>query len=212
MVLIMAKASNKKTENLICNSTDSINTSGSTVPVSDETEAGGQNSSVLSVKASDKNTDAATDGEVKQSDEGTAGGTVKQSANGTIGGTDKQSANGTTGGTDKQSANGTTGGTDRQSASEADKQSAGEAAAEPDKKNIPAATNAYPGEKLVRIRIPHAEDDGDVFVSVNDRNWYIKRGSEVEIPECAAEVLIRREERIADAINYENKLAANRRH
>ena len=60
----MAKASNKKTENLICNSTDSINTSGSTVPVSDETEAGGQNSSVLSVKASDKNTDAATDGEV----------------------------------------------------------------------------------------------------------------------------------------------------
>lgn len=67
MVLIMAKASNKKTENLICNSTDSINTSGSTVPVSDETEAGGQNSSVLSVKASDKNTDAATDGEVKQS-------------------------------------------------------------------------------------------------------------------------------------------------
>ena len=196
----MAKASNKKTENLICNSTDSINTSGSTVPVSDETEAGGQNSSVLSVKASDKNTDAATDGEVKQSDEGTAGGTVKQSANGTIGGTDKQSANGTTGGTD------------RQSASEADKQSAGEATAEPDKKNIPAATNAYPGEKLVRIRIPHAEDDGDVFVSVNDRNWYIKRGSEVEIPECAAEVLIRREERIADAINYENKLAANRRH
>ena len=200
MVLIMAKASNKKTENLICNSTDSINTSGSTVPVSDETEAGGQNSSVLSVKASDKNTDAATDGEVKQSDEGTAGGTVKQSANGTIGGTDKQSANGTTGGTD------------RQSASEADNQSAGEAAAEPDKKSIPAATNAYPGEKLVRIRIPHAEDDGDVFVSVNDRNWYIKRGSEVEIPECAAEVLIRREERIADAINYENKLAANRRH
>lgn len=184
----MAKASNKKTENLICNSTDSINTSRGTVPVSDETEAGGQNSSVLSVKASDKNTDAATDGEVKQSDEGTAGGTVKQSANGT------------------------TGGTDRQSASEADKQSAGEATAEPDKKNIPAATNAYPGEKLVRIRIPHAEDDGDVFVSVNDRNWYIKRGSEVEIPECAAEVLIRREERIADAINYENKLAANRRH
>ena len=200
MVLIMAKASNKKTETLICNSTDSINTSGSTVPVSDETEAGGQNSSVLSVKASDKNTDAATDGEVKQSDEGTADGTVKQSANGAIVGTDKQSANGTTGRTD------------RQSVSEADKQSAGEAAAEPDKKNIPAATNAYPGEKLVRIRIPHAEDDGDVFVSVNDRNWYIKRGSEVEIPECAAEVLIRREERIADAINYENKLAANRRH
>lgn len=79
-------------------------------------------------------------------------------------------------------------------------------------KTVPSATNAYPGEKLVRIRIPHTgDDDGDVFVSVNDRNWYIKRGSEVEIPECAAEVLIRREERIADAIDYENRLAANRR-
>lgn len=200
MVLIMAKASNKKTENLICNSTDSINTSGSTVPVSDETEAGGQNSSVLSVKASDKNTDAATDGEVKQSDEGTADGTVKQSANGAIVGTDKQSANGTTGRTD------------RQSVSEADKQSAGEAAAEPIKKTFRQRQTLIPVKSLVRIRIPHAEDDGDVFVSVNDRNWYIKRGSEVEIPECAAEVLIRREERIADAINYENKLAANRRH
>lgn len=67
-------------------------------------------------------------------------------------------------------------------------------------------------KSLVRIRIPHTgDDDGDVFVSVNDRNWYIKRGSEVEIPECAAEVLIRREERIADAIDYENRLAANRR-
>ena len=79
-------------------------------------------------------------------------------------------------------------------------------------KTVPSATNAYPGEKLVRIRIPHTgDDDGDVFVSVNDRNWYIKRGSEVEIPECAAEVRIRREERIADAIDYENRLAANRR-
>lgn len=179
MVLIMAKASNKKTENLICNSTDSINTSCGTVTVSDETEAGGQNSSVLS-KASVKYTVAATGGEVKQTADVITGGTDKQFSEGTIGGTDKQSSD--------------------------------EAAAEPDKKSIPTATNAYPGEKLVRIRIPHSEDDGDVFVSVNDRNWYIKRGSEVEIPECAAEVLIRREERIADAINYENKLAANRRH
>lgn len=136
MVLIMAKASNKKTENLICNSTDSINTSGSTVPVSDETEAGGQNSSVLSVKASDKNTDAATDGEVKQSDEGTADGTVKQSANGAIVGTDKQSANGTTGRTD------------RQSVSEADKQSAAKQPRSPIKKNIPARQTLIPVKSL----------------------------------------------------------------
>lgn len=196
----MAKASNKKTENLICNSTDSINTSGSTVPVSDETEAGGQNSSVLSVKASDKNTDAATDGEVKQSDEGTADGTVKQSANGAIVGTDKQSANGTTGRTD------------RQSVSEADKQSAGEAAAEPIKKTFRQRQTLIPVKSLSESVSPTLKMTAMFSVSVNDRNWYIKRGSEVEIPECAAEVLIRREERIADAINYENKLAANRRH
>lgn len=168
----MAKASNKKTENLICNCTDSINTSGGTVTVSDETEDGEQNSPVLYEKASDKNTGTATGGEVKQTASGSACETDKQSAEGTAGG----------------------------------------ATAKPDKKSIPTATNAYPGEKLVRIRIPHAEDDSDVFVSVNDRNWYIKRGSEVEIPECAAEVLIRREERIADAIDYENRLAANRKH
>ncbi len=96
--------------------------------------------------------------------------------------------------------------------SEAAEKTFHEAIAKTAEKTVPTATNAYPGEKLVRIRIPHTEEDGDVFVSVNDRNWYIKRGSEVEIPECAAEVLIRREERIADAIDYENRLAANRRH
>lgn len=75
-------------------------------------------------------------------------------------------------------------------------------------KNTTATSkNTIDGEKLVKVRIPlTGEDNGDVFVSVNDRNWYIKRGALVEIPECAAEVLMRREERISEALEYENKV------
>ncbi len=75
-------------------------------------------------------------------------------------------------------------------------------------KNTTATSkNTIDGEKLVKVRIPlTGEDTGDVFVSVNDRNWYIKRGALVEIPECAAEVLMRREERISEALEYENKV------
>ena len=75
-------------------------------------------------------------------------------------------------------------------------------------KNTTATSkNTINGEKLVKVRIPlTGEDTGDVFVSVNDHNWYIKRGALVEIPECAAEVLMRREERISEALEYENKV------
>ena len=54
-------------------------------------------------------------------------------------------------------------------------------------------------EKRVRVRIPRAgADAGDVFVSVNERTWLIRRGEEVEVPECVAEV-IRSSERAAEA-------------
>ena len=79
-------------------------------------------------------------------------------------------------------------------------------------KEVIKATNAYPGERLVRVKIPLiSEDDGDVFVSVNDRNWYIKRGAEVEIPECAAEVLEHREQCLGMAIEYCDRAAGGRR-
>lgn len=75
------------------------------------------------------------------------------------------------------------------------------------KNTTETSKNTIDGEKLVKVRIPlTGEDTGDVFVSVNDRNWYIKRGALVEIPECAAEVLMRREERISEALEYENKV------
>ena len=51
-------------------------------------------------------------------------------------------------------------------------------------------TENKPTEKLVKIRIPRTKgDDSDVYVSVNARTWLIKRGVEVEVPECVAEVL-----------------------
>ena len=53
-------------------------------------------------------------------------------------------------------------------------------------------------EKLVKIRIPRErERQDDVFVCVNGRTWLIKRGVEVEVPECVAEV-IRNAEDVAE--------------
>jgi hypothetical protein len=45
-------------------------------------------------------------------------------------------------------------------------------------------------EKRVKIRIPRSRDNqDDLFVSVNERTWQIKRGIEVEVPECVASVI-----------------------
>ena len=55
-------------------------------------------------------------------------------------------------------------------------------------------------EKTVKIRLPRTKaEDGDVFVSVNDRNWLIQRGVEVEVPECVAEVLRHQEDALEEA-------------
>lgn len=45
-------------------------------------------------------------------------------------------------------------------------------------------------EKTVKVSIPRVSGKEDtVFVSVGDRSWRIMRGTEVEIPESAYEVL-----------------------
>lgn len=52
-----------------------------------------------------------------------------------------------------------------------------------------------PKEKKVKIRIPKIKaNQEDVFVSVNERTWLVKRGVEVEVPECVAEVIRHQEE------------------
>lgn len=61
-----------------------------------------------------------------------------------------------------------------------------------------AEANKTEKEKLVKIRIPRERDrQDDVFVCVNGRTWLIKRGVEVEVPECVAEV-IRNAEDVAE--------------
>ena len=59
-------------------------------------------------------------------------------------------------------------------------------------------------EKLVKIRIPRTRaDQEDVPVWVNNRSWLIKRGVEVEVPECVAEVLMHQEEMLESIMLFD---------
>ena len=72
---------------------------------------------------------------------------------------------------------------------------------EPEVSEAPAEA---PKEKMVKIRIPRTKaDQEDVFVSVNLRTWLIKRGVEVEVPECVAEVLRHQEEMLEEIMLFE---------
>ena len=61
-----------------------------------------------------------------------------------------------------------------------------------------------PKEKMVKVRIPRTRaDQEDVPVWVNERSWLIKRGVEVEVPECVAEVLRHQEEMLETIMIFE---------
>ena len=64
-------------------------------------------------------------------------------------------------------------------------------------------------EKMVKLKIPlvRGGKNDDVFVSVNDRKWLIKRGVEVEVPECVAKVLDNSERQLYAAAQYEGSLS-----
>ena len=50
-------------------------------------------------------------------------------------------------------------------------------------------------EKMVTIFLPKTKpDEDDERVWVNNRSWQIKRGVQVEVPECVAEVIRHKEE------------------
>lgn len=67
-----------------------------------------------------------------------------------------------------------------------------------------AETKKENAEKLVKIRLPKSrEHEEDVFVSVNERTWLIKRGVEVEVPECVAEVIKNGEAMQEEAYEFE---------
>ena len=64
-------------------------------------------------------------------------------------------------------------------------------------------------EKMVKIKIPRTpgvKDEADVFVSVNERTWLIKRGEEVEVPECVKGVLELQERMLDEAYEFESKV------
>ena len=62
-------------------------------------------------------------------------------------------------------------------------------------------------EETVKIKLPRGrKEDGDVFVSVNERTWLIKRGIEVEVPTCVAEVLEHQEQMQEEAYNFDSEI------
>lgn len=68
------------------------------------------------------------------------------------------------------------------------------------------ATEAVAKEKTVKIKLPLTRTEkNDVLVGVNGRTWLIKRGEEVEVPECVAEVLQHKEEMLSEAMVFEEQ-------
>lgn len=62
-------------------------------------------------------------------------------------------------------------------------------------------------EKMVKIKISRdRKDEEDVFVSVNERTWLIKRGEYVEVPECVKEVLDHQEMMLDEAYDFDSKV------
>jgi hypothetical protein len=60
--------------------------------------------------------------------------------------------------------------------------------------------NVTEKEKMVTIRLPRIKGESDaVYVSINHRNWLIKRGCSVEVPECVAQLLEEQEKAIEEA-------------
>ena len=65
------------------------------------------------------------------------------------------------------------------------------------------------GENTVKIKLPRERrDQEDVFVGVNERTWLIKRGVEVEVPACVAEVLMNREQMLESIMAFQNEKSA----
>lgn len=59
-------------------------------------------------------------------------------------------------------------------------------------------------EKKVKIRLPLTrKEKDDVPVGVNGRTWLIKRGVDVEVPECVARALRHKEEMLEKAMEFE---------
>ena len=61
-------------------------------------------------------------------------------------------------------------------------------------------------EKTVKIRLHRdRKDQEDVFVSVNERTWLIRRGVEVEVPACVAEVIRKSEAMLEESYDFDRE-------
>lgn len=78
------------------------------------------------------------------------------------------------------------------------------------KEEAKAAANV---ERKFRVKLPKlrgkSEQEQEVFYSVNGRNWLIKRGEEVEVPEALYQVMIHEQQMVELADDYESGAARN---
>lgn len=85
-----------------------------------------------------------------------------------------------------------------------------ELTAEPvEKEKAPKKKESAPvaqGEKKVTIRLPKQKDKGDMFVSVNERTFLVKRGVPVTVPESVAEVIATSERYEEEAEEFDEKV------
>ena len=69
---------------------------------------------------------------------------------------------------------------------------------------MPESKEPVKKEKTVKIKLHRdRKDQEDLFVSVNERTWIVKRGVEVEVPECVAEVIHNSEEMLQEAYDFD---------
>ena len=72
------------------------------------------------------------------------------------------------------------------------------------KDEVLTAGTIKPGEKTVRIKIHKDKNEKreHLFVSIGMRNFAVKIGEWVDVPECVAKVLEQREERMEESERF----------
>ena len=70
-----------------------------------------------------------------------------------------------------------------------------------------AKKSYFADQPKVKIRLPlDRKNKEDVFVAVNGKTFQIKRGVEVSVPKCIAEVLETSEKMIMDSLVFEEEI------
>lgn len=61
---------------------------------------------------------------------------------------------------------------------------------------------------IVKIPLERGKKNDDVYVAVNGKPYQIKKGVEVEVPECIAEALRLSEEQLFKAYEYQDAMSS----